>query len=110
MNLPNAEQAVVDLRKLEDYCLDSTHPRGKHKARVFASALGLTQEDAEYLRTALLDAVQTEEAEQLFADEYGTRYRVTFEMTVASNTATICSTWIVRADETFPRLVTCYVC
>ena len=38
MKLPNAENAYVDLRKLADYCLDSEHERGKHKARVFAAA------------------------------------------------------------------------
>jgi hypothetical protein len=110
MPLPNADRAVVDMRKLEDYCLDPTHPRGKHKARVFSSVLDLTQENAEQLRAALLDAAQTEEAERLYTDEYGTRYELTFQMTRASNTATICSAWIVRSDETFPRLVTCYVC
>lgn len=32
MHIPNAEQAVVDIRKLREYCLSMTHPRGKHKA------------------------------------------------------------------------------
>jgi hypothetical protein len=54
--LPNAEKAVVEVRKLRDYCLSPEHPRGKHKARVFASALGLTREDAGVLREALLSA------------------------------------------------------
>ena len=54
MKLPGAERAIVDIAKLRDYCLDPHHPRGRHKARVFASALGLTQADAEILREALL--------------------------------------------------------
>jgi hypothetical protein len=54
MLLPNREQAVVDLTKLSDYCLNPEHPRGRHKARVFASALGLTLADAESLRAMLL--------------------------------------------------------
>ncbi len=29
--LPNAESAILDLRKLSDYCLDSAHPRGRNK-------------------------------------------------------------------------------
>ena len=41
--LPNPDRAVVDLAKLRDYCLNPQHEEGKHKARVFASALGLTQ-------------------------------------------------------------------
>ena len=33
---------IVDLAKLRDYCLNEEHPRGRHKARVFRSRLGLT--------------------------------------------------------------------
>jgi hypothetical protein len=44
--LPNPDDAVVDIRKLRDYCLNPAHPRGRNKARVFASVLGLTASDA----------------------------------------------------------------
>ena len=30
----------IDRQKLVDYCLNLEHPRGKHKARVFATAQG----------------------------------------------------------------------
>jgi hypothetical protein len=33
--LRNGERAILDIRKLEKYCLDAAHPRGRHKARVF---------------------------------------------------------------------------
>ena len=48
--LPFAMQltGVVDLLKLTGYCLNPEHPRGKHKARVFAT-LGFTAENAEEL-------------------------------------------------------------
>jgi hypothetical protein len=42
MKVPNAERAIVEIEKLRDYCLSESHPRGKHKARVFASVLGIT--------------------------------------------------------------------
>lgn len=109
MTLPNADQAVVEIQKLRDYCLNPTHPRGKHKARVFESALGLTEDDAERLREELLAAVQKNDAKRLFEDEYGVRYQVEFKMGVASNHATIRSVWIVRSNESFPKLATCYV-
>ena len=38
---------VVEIAKLRDYCLSDTHPRGRHKARVFRSRLALTAADAE---------------------------------------------------------------
>ena len=54
MKVPNGEKAFVDMAKLRDYALDLIHSKGKHKARVFASALGLTRNDAEWLRDELL--------------------------------------------------------
>lgn len=36
MKLPNGEGAIVELAKLRDYCLSQSHPRGRHKARVFS--------------------------------------------------------------------------
>ena len=38
MKMPGSEAAIVDLAKLTGYCLNPEHPRGKHKARVFAAA------------------------------------------------------------------------
>ena len=73
MKVPNAENAVVDIRKLRDYCLDENHPLGKHKARLFASALNLMAENAEELREVLLSAVQNANAEIGKTDEFGQR-------------------------------------
>ncbi len=62
MKLPNADRAVVDTGKLRDYSLNSQHEAGKHKARVFKSALGLRVDDAEWLRGKILSAAQSSEA------------------------------------------------
>ena len=101
--LPNPENAVVEMRKVRGYCLSSEHPRGRHKARVFASALGITAEDSEELRRALLSAVPAEE------DEYGRRYVLDFEMSTEVANATVRSGWIVRSREDFPRFTSCWV-
>ena len=50
MKLPNRHKAQVAVEKFRDYCLNSLHEKGKHKARVFKSALGFEQKDAETLR------------------------------------------------------------
>jgi len=50
MRLPNSELAVVQLRKLSEYCLNPNHPLGKHKAAQFKLKLGLTQKDAPILK------------------------------------------------------------
>jgi hypothetical protein len=109
MLLPNGERAIVDIRKLRDYCLNPDNPRGSGKARVFAAALGITAEDASELRKRLLEIARTEEAELGELDIYGQRYTVDFEMVTESGKAIVRSGWIVLHDETVPRLTTCYV-
>ena len=109
MKMPNAHRAVVDVTKLRDYCLSSAHPRGRHKARVFRSALGLGNQDVELLRAALLEAANSREAILVRQDEYGRRFFVDFVMEGPSGSAKVRSAWIVRKDENFPRLTTCYV-
>ncbi len=81
MKLPNAESAVVDISKLRDYCLNRNHLRGKHKARVFAEVLGLTESDAEMLRGVLQEAAVKEDATATDADRYGQRFVLDFNMT-----------------------------
>ena len=109
MKLPNANRAVVEIEKLRDYCLSINHPRGRHKARVFATALGITADDAEELRRAILSAVITEEATPTEYDEYGQRYVVDFILTRQERQADIRTAWIVRSGEDNPRLTSCYV-
>jgi hypothetical protein len=109
MTLPNADRAVVDIAKLRDYCLNPDHPRGRHKARVFAAALGITASNAAMLRDALLQAAQTKEAVASDRDEYGQRFVVDFTMDGPAGGAMVRSSWIVRTDENAPRLTSCFV-
>ncbi len=95
--------------KLQEYCLSLTHPRGRHKARVFAAILGLTADDAELLRDALLQAAIIEDATPTDQDEFGQRYVIDFQMQGPQGTAIVRSAWIVRTGEPFPRLTSCYV-
>jgi hypothetical protein len=109
VRLPGAEQAVVEISKLRDYVLNPAHPRGRHEARVFASALDITQADAELLRQQLLDAVTAEDAVPGETDQYGQRYLIDFEVVRGDRRSIVRSAWIVLKDETFPRLTTCFV-
>jgi hypothetical protein len=109
MRLPNAEAAIVEIEKLRDYCLSPGHPRGRHKARVFQSLLGMTAAHAEELRAALIDAALKEEASVGASDQYGTRYIIDFELRRGGRTAGIRSCWIVLNGEIAPRFVTCYI-
>jgi hypothetical protein len=109
MTLPNPERAVVDIAKLRDYCLSSTHPRGKHKARVFLASLGLSAANAEVLQHLLLRAAIINDVELAEKDDFGQRYTLDFEVTTDVGSAKVRSAWIVRVDEDFARLLTCYV-
>jgi hypothetical protein len=108
MKLPNGESAIVDIGKLQGYCLNPHHSRGRNKARVFAS-VGIRQADAEELRTALLAAAGNAEATLGVANPFGQRYVVDFELVREGRTIKIRSTWIVRVEEDLPRPTSCYV-
>ncbi|PSB46519.1 hypothetical protein C7B80_13100 [Cyanosarcina cf. burmensis CCALA 770] len=108
MLIPHAENAVVDIRKLRDYCLNPEHEDGKHKARLFWSILGMKAENAEELRQILLEVVQTHEARLGRQDEFGQRYTLDFEIEWQNRNATLRSGWLVEFDSEIPRLTTCY--
>src|ERR1041384_4713688 len=106
--LPNREQAVVAIEKLTGYCLDPTHLRGQHKAKVFRAALGITVADVAVLRDALLLAARTLPAVPGRVDEHGQRYVIDFPMEHKVRRALVRSVWIV-GQEGIPRLTTCHV-
>nr|WP_242033443.1 DUF6883 domain-containing protein [Phormidium sp. FACHB-592] len=107
--MPNPDQAVVDMQKLSDYCLNPKHSDGRHKAYVFQSALGIGLEQAIELRNALLQAVKNYDAVSGKSNQHGQKYVIDFPMSRFEKLAVVRSAWIVRYDENFPRLVTCYI-
>ena len=109
MKIPHPERAIVDMAKLRGYCLSKNHHRGRHKARVFAATLGLTAENAELLRDALLIAVQNSDAKPTEDIGFGQLYVLDFFMEGPTGKAMVRSGWIVRTGEDFPRLTSCYV-
>ncbi len=109
MKLPNPDRAIVDIAKLRTYCLNPEHPRGRHKARVFAHALGISAADANALAALLVGAARTCEAKLAAKDRYGARFLIDFPIVRANRRATVRSLWIVRSGEDFARLTSCYV-
>jgi hypothetical protein len=113
VRLPNAENAVVDIAKLRDYCLNPNHLEGKHKARVFLETLDIDQHDAEQLRQIILKAVLAAEAIENEPIEFGRRFVIDFRISwlkeSVTRTARVRTAWIIRTDEDFPRLTTCFI-
>jgi hypothetical protein len=107
MLIPNGELAIVDIRKLRDYCLNLNHDVGKHKARLFLSILGMNVDDAEDLRQILLVAIVTYEAVLQRRDDFGQRYTLDFPIEWQSKKAILRSGWIVEHDSEIPKLTTC---
>jgi hypothetical protein len=108
MLIPNGELAVVDIRKLRDYCLNLNHDVGKHKARLFLSILGMNVDDADNLRQILLTVVITHEARLQRQDEFGQRYTLDFPLEWQNKTAILRSGWIIEDGSEIPKLTTCY--
>jgi hypothetical protein len=109
VKLPNPDKTIIDENKLLGYSLNPNHSDGQHKARVFKSALNLDTNDVNFLKNALLEAIKIYDAVPDKSNQYGQKYVIDFPLTHHNKTAIIHSVWIVRKDENFPRLVTCYV-
>ncbi|MBD2071604.1 hypothetical protein H6F93_29490 [Leptolyngbya sp. FACHB-671] len=108
MLIPNAENAVVDIRKLRDYCLNLEHDDGKHKARLFSSILGMTADNAEELRQILFEVVKVQAAPLGRRDEFGQRYTLDFTIEWQNKSATLRSGWLIEHGSEIPKLTTCY--
>ena len=108
MIIPNADRAIVDIRKLRDYCLNPMHDDGKHKARLFATAIGITARHANELREELIQIVKTHDANLGRRDKYGQRYSIDFIFHWRGKQAMIRSGWIIEHNSDTPKLTTCY--
>jgi hypothetical protein len=109
MKLPNGYRADLGT-KIEDYILNPNHWEGRHKARVFESMLGITSSNQQVLRDAILEAaVNSDDVEALGDNGHGMVYVLRFSLTAANRTAMILTAWIIRHEEDFPRLITCYI-
>lgn len=108
MKVPFAENAVVDLRKLSDYLLDSDHIEGRHKAILWRAALDISAENAHDVSTFLLEAVRSNDAKMGKLDDYGQRYTVDFVLEWRGKSAIIRSGWIICHGSNVPRLTTAY--
>ena len=109
MRLPNANRADLGT-KVEDYSLNPLHREGRHKARVFLSALGISLENADVLRRAVLEAVNNSDQVEPRGDNgFGEVFVLRFPMETTIGSAVVLTVWIVRYGEDFPRLTNCYI-
>lgn len=107
--LPRASAATVPAEKLSSYALDPQHPRGRHKARVFASALGIRQPDWRYLREQILSSVVDAPVRSTRITPFGVTYEVVVTVGGLNGASLpVVTTWIVERDRP-PRLTSTWV-
>ncbi|MES1198722.1 MAG: DUF6883 domain-containing protein [Pseudomonadota bacterium] len=109
MRLPNGDRATVPLDRLRSYVLSTDHPKGKHKARVFAAALGLSASEALVLQAWLLDLAINGDAEPSQSDQYGQRFVIRGKMRYNGREAEVRTVWIVRTSRETPEFLTALV-
>jgi hypothetical protein len=75
--LPDCDVAEIPPEVLTDYSLSPDHEKGQHKARVFASVLGICREDWRYLRDQILSKLPDSDAVEVEPDNpWGTQWKV----------------------------------
>ena len=108
MKLPNSDQAEISMQKLVGYCLNADHPSGKHKARVFESALNITASNANFLQELIQIAAIEGEVVQQDATAFGQVLKV--DWTVPdTNGIELRTIWEVRTENSNPRLISAFI-
>ena len=108
--LPNVGNATINPKKLTGYALNPNHPVGGNKAKVFNSALGYNQSNADDLMKQIYKKLPNSEAVLGTADVYGQRYTVDIPITGPNgNTVNVRTAWIIRPGSDIAELITLYV-
>ena len=108
MRVPNADQAIVPSRKITQYLLDLTSPKGHDKAVVFIH-FGFSMAQWEKLEIQLLRHVLYNDVSKVENRGDLTIYVVAgFIETPSNRPLLLRSVWKVEQGQTVPYLVTAY--
>ena len=108
--LPNAENAVIDPKKIYGYSLKADHAEGGPKAEAFKTLLGFDQSNGDELIAQIRKGVLDNAANEGVTDEHGKRFDVDIPVTGPNgNTETVRTGWIFDPGSTAPRLSTAFI-
>lgn len=114
--LPGVDKPQGVAKKLAGYSLNTEHVRGGHKARVFASALGMGPEHAELLQKQIEALLPHMQPESDVTDSYGQRFNVRIPITGPNGrTVDVTTGWIYDRENggkklsLKPRMITCMI-
>lgn len=108
MKLPNGDKAEISMQKLLGYCLNPNHASGKHKAKVFASALGITADNVEILNELIQKAAIEGQVIQQSTTEFGQQFKVDWIVPETQNIK-LRTIWEISNLNSNPRLVSAFI-
>jgi hypothetical protein len=106
--LPNFQNAVIPVERLEDYVLNSEHPKG---ARVFRERLNIERRHAGVLAELIRAGLPKAPAERRDTNEYGdvwTTWHAINGLNAQSAIVTVAWMFKKNAEDT-PVLISCYI-
>jgi hypothetical protein len=111
-HLPGYERASISEEKIRGYALNPASPKGKDKAVVFKSALGIEQEHSGYLREQIFQGLP--ETEAILANPetgWGQEWEVVVPVVGRNgNSRYVTTKWIVApGSDPQPSLSTLYI-
>lgn len=104
--LPNADQAVIDPRKLRDYALNLHHDSGQYKAAFFAQ-MGYAADNWERLAQDIRQQHLSQQAAPGQPSPFGRKYVITAPLQGPRGAPRwVTTVWIFRPGQEIPELVT----
>jgi hypothetical protein len=107
MKLPNGDKADLG-NKIEQYCLNFNHEKGKYKAILFKAKLGITIDNADYLKNTLKKAAINENVTIFKTNNYGVHYNMKIMIKTDIGESLLLVGWIICKGEKNPQLTNCY--
>ena len=106
VQLPFAERAYIDPRKLRDYALNPRHDTGRFKAAFFAQ-MGYTAEEWQTLEKDIREQLVMQPAELGKASPYGQKYSITAVLNGPNGEGRwVTVVWMIRIGQDLPELIT----
>jgi hypothetical protein len=105
MRLPDGGDVRIDDRKVRGYLLSRTHPVGRFKARVFASA-GFTDSTAAAFVSEVRRLASSGKVSDTEDTPFGRKYTVTGALTGPVGVVQVATVWLEEPGRAGVRLVT----
>jgi hypothetical protein len=108
MNLPNADKAIVEREKIENYLLAASHPDNGGKAQFFET-FGFHRKNWKLLAAAFLELAREAEVTHRAPSPHGQKYVIVGRIkTPGGRLAKVQTIWIVDKGLETARLVSAY--